>query len=68
LAATSFLSAPFKALETTIAKLRKDLERIEAMMGLALTKPWLRKQKRADEKMLFMALAEISKVRTKVTR
>ena len=57
-----------KALETIVPKLRKDLERVEAMLRLTPTKPGLRKQKGAVEKVLFMARAEISKLRGKVAR
>lgn len=51
------------ALETIIAKLRKDLERVEKILKLTPTKPHLKKQKGAVEKVLFLALAEISKLR-----
>lgn len=57
------------ALGTIIGKLRKDLRRVEEMLRLTPTNTRLKKQKGAIEKVLFMALAEISKLRKKaVTR
>ncbi|WP_428685366.1 hypothetical protein [Reyranella sp.] len=52
-----------KALETIIAKLRTDLARVEVMHKLTPTNPRLKKQKGAIEKVLFLALVEISKLR-----
>ena len=57
-----------RALETIIARLRKDLERVDAMVKLTPTKPRLKKQKGAIEKVLFLALAEISKLRKKLVK
>ena len=51
------------ALETIIAKLRTDLARVEVMHKLTPTNPRLTNQKGAIEKVLFLALAEISKLR-----
>jgi len=56
------------ALETIIGKLRKDLQRVEEMLRLTPTSTRLKKQKGAIEKVLFMALAEISKLRKKSVR
>ena len=57
-----------KALETIIAKLRKDLERVEEMLRHNPRGTQQKKQKGAVEKVLFMALAEISKLRKKEIR
>lgn len=46
-----------------IAKLRTDLARVEGMHKLTPSHPRLNKQKGAIEKVLFLALAEISKLR-----
>jgi hypothetical protein len=55
-----------KALEASIGKLRKDLERVERMLRLTPTKPRLKQQKGAIEKLIFMAQVELGKVRKKV--
>jgi hypothetical protein len=55
-----------KALEMSIGKLRKDLERVERMLRLTPTKPRLKQQKGAIEKLIFMAQVELGKVRKKV--
>jgi hypothetical protein len=55
-----------KALEASIRKLRKDLERVERMLRLTPTKPRLKQQKGAIEKLIFMAQVELGKVRKKV--
>ncbi len=57
-----------KALEPIIAKLRQDLARVEGMLKLTPTKSQLKKQKGAIEKVLFLALAEISKLRKKAVK
>jgi hypothetical protein len=57
-----------KALEASIGKLRNDLERVERMLRLTPTKPRLRQQKGAIEKLIFMAQVELGKVRKKVKR
>jgi hypothetical protein len=55
-----------RALEASIGKLRKDLERVERMLRLTPTKPRLKQQKGAIEKLIFMAQVELGKVRKKV--
>jgi hypothetical protein len=55
-----------KVLEASIGKLRRDLERVERMLRLTATKPRLRQQKGAIEKVIFMAQVELGKVRKKV--
>ena len=55
-----------RALEASIGKLRKDLERVERMFRLTPTKPRLKQQKGAIEKLIFMAQVELGKVRKKV--
>jgi hypothetical protein len=55
-----------KALEASIGKLRQDLERVERMLRLTPTKPRLKQQKGAIEKLIFMAQVELGKVRKKV--
>lgn len=55
-----------KALEASIGKLRKDLARVEQMLGLTPTKPRLKKQKGAIEKLIFMAQVEIGKLRKRL--
>jgi hypothetical protein len=55
-----------KALEASIGKLRKDLERVERMILLTPTKARLKQQKGAIEKLIFMAQVELGKVRKKV--
>ncbi len=57
-----------KALEVSIGKLRKDLERVEGMLRLTPTNRSLKKQKGAIEKLIFMAQVELGKVRKKVAR
>ena len=57
-----------KALEASIGKLRNDLERVERMLRLTPTKPRLKQQKGAIEKLIFMAQVELGKVRKKVKR
>jgi hypothetical protein len=57
-----------KALEASVGKMRKDLQRVERMLRLTPTKPRLKKQKGAIEKLIFMAQVEIGKLRKKVTR
>ena len=52
-----------KALEVVVAKTRKDLMRVDGMLRLTPTKPRLKKQKGAIEKIIFMAQAEIAKLR-----
>ena len=53
----------YRALEVIISKLREDLRRVEVMQKLTPTNLRLKKQKGAVEKVLFLALAEISKRR-----
>ena len=53
----------YRALEVIISKLREDLRRVEVMQKLTPTNLRLKKQKGAVEKVLFLALAEISKLR-----
>ena len=55
-----------RALEASIGKLRKDLERVERMLRLTPTKPMLKQQRGAIEKLIFMAQVELGKVRKKV--
>jgi hypothetical protein len=50
------------ALEVVISKTRKDLARVDAMLRLTPTKPRLKKQKGAIEKIIFLAQAEIAKL------
>jgi hypothetical protein len=57
-----------KALEASVGKMRKDLQRVERMLRLTPTKPRLKKQKGAIEKLIFMAQVEIGKLRKKVRR
>lgn len=52
-----------KALELSIGRLRQDLQRVNLMLGLAPTKPALKKQKAAIEKIVAQALIEISTLR-----
>ena len=52
-----------KALEVVIAKTRKDLARVDTMLRLTPTKPRLKKQKGAIEKIIFLAQAEIARLR-----
>jgi hypothetical protein len=56
-----------KALEVVVAKTRKDLARIDSMLRLTPTKPRLKKQKGAIEKIIFMAQIEIAKLRKRVS-
>jgi ERCC4-related helicase len=44
-------------------KTRKDLVRVDVMLRLTPTKPRLKKQKGAIEKIIFLAQAEIAKLR-----
>ena len=55
-----------KALEASVVKMRKDLQRVEQMLLLTPTKPRLKKQKGAIEKLIFMAQVEIAKARKRV--
>jgi hypothetical protein len=57
-----------RALEASIGKLRKDLERVERMLRLTQTKPRLKQQKGAIEKLFYVAQVELGKVRKKVKR
>ncbi len=57
-----------KALETIIEKLRVDLARVNGMLRDNPRGTRLVKQKGAVEKVLFMALAEISKLRKPAVR
>jgi len=52
-----------KALETTIGNMRRDLARVNLMLRLTPTKPRLKKQKGAIEKVILLAQAEIKKLR-----
>jgi hypothetical protein len=52
-----------KVLEAVVARTRKDLERVDGMLRLTPTKPRLKKQKGAIEKIIFLAQAEIAKLR-----
>jgi hypothetical protein len=52
-----------KALEVVVAKTRADLARVDQMLRLTRTKPRLTKQKGAIEKIIFLAQAEIAKLR-----
>jgi len=51
-----------KALEVMVEKTRKDLARVDGMLHLTPTKPRVKKQKGAIEKIIFMAQAEIAKL------
>ena len=51
------------ALEVIVVKTRTDLARVEGMLRLTPTKPRLKKQKGAIEKIIFLAQAEIAKLR-----
>ena len=55
-----------KALENSIGKMRADLERVDRMLRLTPTKPRLKKQKGAIAKIIFLAQAEIAKLRKHV--
>ena len=52
-----------RALEVAVAKTRKDLARVDKMLRLTPTKPRLKKQKGAIEKIIFLAQVEIAKLR-----
>jgi hypothetical protein len=52
-----------KALEMVVARTRKDLARVDDMLRLTPTKPRLKKQQGAIEKNIFLAQAEIAKLR-----
>lgn len=52
-----------KALEASVGKMRGDLARVERMLRLTPTKPRLKKQKGAIERLIFLAQVEISKLR-----
>lgn len=52
-----------KALEVVIAKTRIDLARVDEMLRLTPTKPRLKAQKGAIEKIIFLAQAEIATLR-----
>jgi hypothetical protein len=52
-----------KALEVVVARTREDLARVDKMLRLTPTKPRLKKQKGAIEKIIFLAQAEIAKLR-----
>jgi len=52
-----------KALEVVVERTRKDLARVDQMLRLTPTKPRLKKQKGAIEKIIFLAQAEIAKLR-----
>jgi len=52
-----------KALEIIVTRTREDLARVDRMLQLTPTKPRLKKQKGAIEKIIFMALVEIGKLR-----
>ena len=52
-----------KALEVVVARTRKDLARVDNMLRLTPTKPRLKKQKGAIEKIIFMAQVEIANLR-----
>jgi hypothetical protein len=54
------------ALEVVIARTRKDLARVDEMLRHTPTKPRLKKQKGAIEKIIFMAQVEIAKLRKRV--
>jgi hypothetical protein len=56
-----------KALEVSIGKMRRDLERVDKMLRLTPTKPRLKKQKGAIEKLIFLAQVEIAKLRRRAT-
>jgi hypothetical protein len=51
------------ALEVIVMRTRKDLARVDSMLRLTPTKPRLKKQKGAIEKIIFLAQAEIAKLR-----
>ena len=55
-----------KALEISIGKMRRDLTRVNEMLNLTPTKPRLKKQKGAIEKVIFLAQVEIGKLRKRV--
>lgn len=52
-----------KALEASVGKMRGDLARVERMLRLTPTKPRLKKQKGAIERLIFLAQVEIGKLR-----
>ncbi len=52
--------------DDAVEKTRKDLERVDKMLRLTPTKPRLKKQKGAIEKIIFLARAEIAKLRKRV--
>ena len=56
------------ALEVVVARTRTDLARVDMMLRLTPTKPRLKKQKGAIEKIIFLAQAEIAKLRKRVRR
>lgn len=57
-----------KALERSISILRRDLKDADIGLRRAPDDPRLKKQKGANEKLIFLALAELSKVRKKVDK
>jgi hypothetical protein len=57
-----------KALESAIGILRRDLGDAERMLRLTPDNPRLKRQKGANEKLIFMAQVELGKVRKNVRR
>lgn len=55
-----------KALERAIKKMRADLKHVETLLKYTPSRPYLKKQKGAIEKLIFMAQVELGKVRKKV--
>jgi hypothetical protein len=51
-----------KALEVSIGRMRLDLQRVDRMLRLTPTKPKLKKQKGAIEKIIFSAHVEMAKL------
>lgn len=52
-----------RVLEDSVGKMRDDLARVERMLRLTPTKPRLKKQKGAIERLIFLAQVEIGKLR-----
>jgi hypothetical protein len=57
-----------KELEIIVSKTRKDLARVDKLLRLTPTKPQLKKQKGAIEKVIFLAQVEIAKLRKRARR
>jgi len=53
-----------KALESSIATMRKDLEYVNKLLKTTAEKTRLKQQKGATEKLIYMAQVEIGKIRS----